>query len=130
MTLETWVKNAWLEKRGSDRDEIRRLLALADGRLEDYQRAVAGKLSADVIARIEIDHVTLWSRSSLMVSVESVPPRRYLRWARKPCVNLGLAKNGLAGSGDADTILATRRPRSVTYTSPARARRTHRPVAW
>jgi hypothetical protein len=48
MTLETWVKNAWLEKRGSDRDEIRRLLALADGRLEDYQRAVAGKLSADV----------------------------------------------------------------------------------
>src|SRR5438874_2245680 len=32
MTLETWVKNTWLEKRGSDREEIGRLLALADGR--------------------------------------------------------------------------------------------------
>lgn len=43
MTLETWVKNTGLEKRDSDRDEIDRLLGLADGRLEDYRRAIAGK---------------------------------------------------------------------------------------
>ena len=48
MTLETWVKNTWLEMRGSDREEIGRLLALADGRLEDYRRATEAKLSADV----------------------------------------------------------------------------------
>ena len=33
MTLETWVKNSWLEKRASDREEIARLLALADVQL-------------------------------------------------------------------------------------------------
>ena len=48
MSLENWVKNSWLEKRDSDAQEIARLLALADGRLEDYRRAVAGKLSSDV----------------------------------------------------------------------------------
>lgn len=37
MTLENWVKNIWLEKRASDAEEIGRLLALADARLEDYQ---------------------------------------------------------------------------------------------
>src|SRR5215472_5016643 len=73
-------------------------------------------IKSDEIARIEVDHSISWSRSSLIVSVESVPPRRYLRWARKARVNVGLAKYGLAGSGDAGTILATRRPRSVTYT--------------
>ena len=59
MTLETWVKNAWLEKRDSDRDEISRLLALADGRLEDYQRAVAGKLSADVQLGLAYDAIRI-----------------------------------------------------------------------
>ena len=43
MTLETWVKNTWLEKRGSDREEIGRLLALADGRLEDYRARHSGE---------------------------------------------------------------------------------------
>jgi hypothetical protein len=57
MTLETWVQNAWLEKRDSDRDEISRLLALADGRLQDYQRAVAGKLSADVQLGLAYDAI-------------------------------------------------------------------------
>lgn len=33
----------------------------------------------DEIARIEVDHSALWSRSSLIVRVESVPPRRDLR---------------------------------------------------
>jgi hypothetical protein len=48
MSLENWVKNSWLERRDSDAAEIARLLGLADKRLEDYQRAVAGKLSSDV----------------------------------------------------------------------------------
>jgi hypothetical protein len=65
MTLETWVKNAWLEKRGSDRDEIRRLLALADGRLEDYQRAVAGKLSADVQLGLAYDAIRISATAAL-----------------------------------------------------------------
>jgi hypothetical protein len=65
MTLETWVKNAWLEKRGSDREEIRRLLALADGRLEDYQRAVAGKLSADVQLGLAYDVIRISATAAL-----------------------------------------------------------------
>jgi hypothetical protein len=40
MSLENWVKNSWLERRDSDAAEIARLLELADGRLEDYHRAV------------------------------------------------------------------------------------------
>ena len=48
MSLENWVRNNWLEQRASDAAEIIRLLALADGRLQDYHRAAAGKLSADV----------------------------------------------------------------------------------
>jgi hypothetical protein len=48
MSLENWARNNWLEQRGSDAAEIARLLALADGRLQDYRRAAAGKLSADV----------------------------------------------------------------------------------
>jgi hypothetical protein len=46
MSFENWVNNSWLERRDSDAAEIARLLGLADGRLEDYQREVAGKLSA------------------------------------------------------------------------------------
>src|SRR5215467_12794265 len=83
-------------------------------------------IETDEVAGVEIDHEASWFRSSLMVKVESVPPRRYLRCPRKACVNLGCAKNGFAGSGDAGTILAMSRPRSVTYTSPARARRTEK----
>ncbi len=65
MTLETWVKNAWLEKRDSDRDEISRLLALADGRLEDYQRAVAGKLSANVQLGLAYDAIRISATAAL-----------------------------------------------------------------
>jgi predicted nucleotidyltransferase len=69
--LETWVKNIWLERRDSDCEEIGRLLSLADGRLEDYRRAVAGKLSADVQLGLAYDairichfHGPLWKRVS------------------------------------------------------------------
>ncbi len=65
MTLETWVKNTWLEKRGSDREEIGRLLALADGRLEDYRRATAGKLSADVQLGLAYDVIRISATAAL-----------------------------------------------------------------
>lgn len=45
MTLENWTTNRWLEKLASDREEIERLLANADGHLEDYQKAVASDMS-------------------------------------------------------------------------------------
>jgi len=66
------------------------------------------------VARIEVDHRISRSRSWLMLSVESVPPRRCLRCFRNARVNLGSAKNGLAGTGEAGTILAMSCPRSVT----------------
>ena len=59
MTLENCVKNSWLEKRASDAAEIGRLLALADGLLEDYQRAVAGKLSTDVQLGLAYDAIRI-----------------------------------------------------------------------
>jgi hypothetical protein len=65
MTLETWVKNTWLEKGGSDREEIGRRLALADGRLEDYRRATEAKLSADVQLGLAYDAVRISARAAL-----------------------------------------------------------------
>ncbi len=65
MTLETWVKNNWLERRDSDREEIDRLLGLADGRLEDYRRAIAGKLSADVQLGLAYDAIRISATAAL-----------------------------------------------------------------
>ena len=65
MTLETWVKNIWLEKRDSDCEEIGRLLSLADGRLEDYRRAVAAKLSADVQLGLAYDAIRISATAAL-----------------------------------------------------------------
>lgn len=48
MSLENWVSNRWLEKLESDGEEIERLLAIADARLEDYCKAVKAMLSSDV----------------------------------------------------------------------------------
>lgn len=47
MSLESWASNRWLERLESDREEIERLLANADGHLDDYQKAVASEMSAD-----------------------------------------------------------------------------------
>jgi hypothetical protein len=41
MSLENWASNRWLEKLGSDREEIERLLANADGHLDDYPSTTA-----------------------------------------------------------------------------------------
>jgi hypothetical protein len=65
MSLENWVKNSWLEKRDSDAAEIARLLAIADGRLDDYQRAVAGKLSADVQLGLAYDAIRISATAAL-----------------------------------------------------------------
>lgn len=65
MTLETWVKNSWLEKRATDREEIGRLLALADGRLDDYRKAVGGKLSADVQLGLSYDAIRICATAAL-----------------------------------------------------------------
>ena len=65
MTLENWVRNSWLEKRASHAAEIGRLLALADGRLEDYQRAIAGKLSADVQLALAYDAIRISATAAL-----------------------------------------------------------------
>jgi hypothetical protein len=59
MSLENWVKNNWLERREAEAAEIARLLALADGRLEDYRRAVAAKLSADVQLSLAYDAIRI-----------------------------------------------------------------------
>lgn len=39
MSLENWAINKWLERLESDREEIERLLANADGHLADYVKA-------------------------------------------------------------------------------------------
>lgn len=65
MSLEDWVQNNWLEQRGSDAVEIVRLLAFADGRLEDYRRAVAGKLSADVQLSLAYDAIRISATAAL-----------------------------------------------------------------
>ena len=59
MSLENWVRNNWLEQRASDAAEIVRLLALADGRLQDNHRAAAGKLSADVQLFLAYDAIRI-----------------------------------------------------------------------
>jgi hypothetical protein len=40
MSLENWAINKWLERLESDREEIERLFANADGHLADYHKAV------------------------------------------------------------------------------------------
>ena len=57
MSFENWVKNSWLERLDSDAAEIVRLLGLADRRLEDYERAVVGKLSPDVQLTLAYDAI-------------------------------------------------------------------------
>lgn len=65
MTLESWVRNSWLERLLSDAKEIASLLALADGRLEDYRKAVAAKLSADVQLGLAYDAIRACGTAAL-----------------------------------------------------------------
>ena len=65
MSFENWVENSWLERRDSDRDEISRLLAIADGRLEDYRKAVEGELSSDVQLGLAYDAIRACATAAL-----------------------------------------------------------------
>jgi hypothetical protein len=65
MSLETWVKNSWLERQDSDAAEIVRLLALADARLEDYRRAKTGELSSDVQLNLAYDAIRISATAAL-----------------------------------------------------------------
>lgn len=65
MTLENWVNNSWLERRDSDASEIARLLAIADGRLKDYQGAIAAKLSFDVQLGLAYDAIRARATAAL-----------------------------------------------------------------
>jgi hypothetical protein len=65
MTLENWAANRWLEKLESDREEIERLLANADGHLEDYQKAVASEMSADAQLSLAYDAIRASATAAL-----------------------------------------------------------------
>ena len=65
MSFENWVENSWLERRDSDRDEISRLLAIADGRLEDYRKALEGELSSDVQLGLAYDAIRACATAAL-----------------------------------------------------------------
>lgn len=65
MSFESWVKNSWLERLQSDAKEIARLLALADGRLVDYEKAVAAKLSPDVQLGLAYDAIRVCGTAAL-----------------------------------------------------------------
>jgi len=65
MSFENWVENSWLERRDSDRDEISRMLAIADARLEDYRKAVEGELSSDVQLGLAYDAIRACATAAL-----------------------------------------------------------------
>ena len=65
MSFESWMKNSWLERLQSDSKEIARLLALADGRLADYEKAVAAKLSPDVQLGLAYDAIRVCGTAAL-----------------------------------------------------------------
>lgn len=65
MSLQSWVSNSWLERRDSDVAEISRLLTLADGRLADYQKAVAASLSSDIQLTLAYDAIRISATAAL-----------------------------------------------------------------
>ena len=65
MSLENWASNRWLEKLGSDREEIERLLANADGHLDDYRKAVASEMSADAQLSLAWDSIRASATAAL-----------------------------------------------------------------
>jgi hypothetical protein len=65
MTLENWASNRWLEKLASDREEIERLLANADGHIDDYQKAVVGEMSADAQLSLAYDAIRASATAAL-----------------------------------------------------------------
>ena len=65
MSLENWAINKWLERLESDREEIERLLANADGHLADYHKAVASEMSADAQLSLAYDAIRASATAAL-----------------------------------------------------------------
>ena len=65
MSLENWAINKWLERLESDREEIERLLAIADGHLADYVKAVASEMSADAQLSLAYDTIRASATAAL-----------------------------------------------------------------
>jgi hypothetical protein len=65
MSLENWASNRWLEKLGSDREEIERLLANAVGHLDDYRKAVASEMSSDAQLSLAWDSIRASATAAL-----------------------------------------------------------------
>ena len=65
MSLENWATNRWLEQRAADREEISRLLAGADGHLDDYRKAVASGMSPDAQLSLAYDAIRISSTAAL-----------------------------------------------------------------
>ncbi len=65
MSLENWASNRWLEKLGSDREEIERQLANADGHLGDYRKAVASEMSSDAQLSLAWDSIRASATAAL-----------------------------------------------------------------
>jgi hypothetical protein len=65
MSLENWASNRWLEKLGPDREEIERLLACADGHLDDYRKAVASEMSSDAQLSLAWDSIRASATAAL-----------------------------------------------------------------
>jgi hypothetical protein len=76
MSFDSWVKNSWLERLQSDAPEIARLLALADGRLADYEKAVTAKLSPDVQLGLAFDAIRVCGSSGIACCGISRNPRQ------------------------------------------------------
>jgi hypothetical protein len=65
MPLENWAINRWLEKLETDREEIERLLANADGHLDDYRKAVASEMSSDAQLSLAWDSIRASAKAAL-----------------------------------------------------------------
>ena len=65
MSLENWAINKWLERLESDREEIERLLANADGHLADYHKAVASEMSPDAQLSLAYDAIRASATAAL-----------------------------------------------------------------
>ena len=76
MSLENWASNRWLEKLGSDREEIERLLANADGHLDDYRKAVASEMSSDAQLSLAWDSIRASATAALRGRVPGRSRRR------------------------------------------------------
>jgi hypothetical protein len=68
MSLENRAVNKWLERLDSDREEIERLLANADGHLSDYRKSVESDMSADAQLSLAYDAIRASATAALRAS--------------------------------------------------------------